>query len=394
VKRLLVLLIVLAGGVAAAAFLVPSDAATVNGTSISRDTLQSDVSAIADSAYYQCYLNSQEYISSQGTEELPPVVGAGTGQYVGDHPTATSAFTASYLSTEIGHQLVLQVADERHVTVSAAQLATARTDLTNQISGVMTEILSTQQGQNVTFGCSLTGQAVTGKQVLDSMPASFVDAQVQFVATATVLQEDLSGVGSSDADLQNYFTAHQAEFDTVCLTAAGFSSETAAQEAAAEVAFGTPFATVAASANGGPQGCHLLPQFEAELPSDAGLGTLATGAVSAPLNLNSTYALVEITKRTPSSFSQAKAAVANAVQQKGAGAIQKALTADERRSSVSVNPQYGVWASVNASVLTPLTPDPTNVLNATANEGRTAPASASGAASSGAGLGSTAPSSG
>jgi hypothetical protein len=384
----------MAGGVAAAAFLVPSDAATVNGASISQDTLHSDVNAIASSAYYQCYLNSQEYISSQGTQELPPVVGAGTGQDVGDHPTATAAFTSNYLSTEIAHQLVYEVADQRHVTVTPAQLVTARADLTNQVSGIMTEILQTQQGQDVTYGCSLTGQPITGKQVLDSMPASFVDAQVQFVATATVLQEDMSGVGSSDADLETYFNAHTSQFDTVCITAAGFTSETAAQEAAAQVAFGTPFATVAASANGGPQGCHLLPQFEAELPSDAGLGTLATGAISDPINLNSSYALVQITKRTPSTFLEAKSAVANAAEQKGAGAIQKALTADERHSSVSVNPQYGVWTSVNASVATPLTPDPSWVLNAAANEGRTAPASASGSAASGAGLGASSPSSG
>jgi hypothetical protein len=86
--------------------------------------------------------------------------------------------------------------------------------------------------------------------------------------------------------------------------------------------------------------------------------------------------------------------VANAVQQKGAGAIQKALTAAERRSSVSVNPQYGVWASVNASVLTPLTPDPSDVLNVSANEARSAPASVSGSAASGAGAGSSTSSSG
>ena len=62
--------------------------------------------AIAGSADYQCYLNSQEYLSSSGSEQLPPVVGAGTGQNAGDHPTATSAFVANYLETEIGHQLV------------------------------------------------------------------------------------------------------------------------------------------------------------------------------------------------------------------------------------------------------------------------------------------------
>ena len=69
-KRFLVLLVVLAGGVAAAAFTVPSNAATVNGTSISQQDLNSDVNAIAHSTYYQCYLNSQEYLSSEGSQEL------------------------------------------------------------------------------------------------------------------------------------------------------------------------------------------------------------------------------------------------------------------------------------------------------------------------------------
>ena len=55
-----------------------------------------------------------------------PSTGAGTGQYAGDHPTATTAFVANYLETKIGHQLVLQLAAERHVTVTQAELATAR----------------------------------------------------------------------------------------------------------------------------------------------------------------------------------------------------------------------------------------------------------------------------
>ena len=383
-KRLIVLLIVLAGGVAAAALSIPSNAATVNGSTISQQDLNSDVNAINGSAYYQCYLNSQSYLSSNGSQQLAPVTGAGTGQYAGDHPTATTAFVANYLETKIGHQLVLQLADERHVTVTQADLATARNNLTTQISEVMSEILQTQQGQDVRYGCSLTGQALTGKQVLDSLPASFVDEQVQFVATATALQEDLAGVGSSAADLQKYFTAHSAKFDTACLTAAVFSSETAAQDAAAQVAYGTPFGTVASntsSSGGGALGCDVLSDLESKLPSDAGLGSLAIGDVSAPVNDNGMYLLLQITSRTPTPYSKAKQAVANAVQVAGSAATQKALTADERKSSVSVNPQYGVWVPVNASVLTPFTPEPADVLNAAANVGRTAPASASSAAS-------------
>ncbi len=79
-KRFLVLLLVLVAGVVAAALAVPSNAATVNGSAISQDSLNSEVHAIAASVPYQCYLNSQAYLTSNGTSGLPPVVGAGTGR--------------------------------------------------------------------------------------------------------------------------------------------------------------------------------------------------------------------------------------------------------------------------------------------------------------------------
>ena len=66
-KRLIVLLIVLAGGLAAAAFAVPSNAATVNGAAISQDQVNSDLSAIASSQDYQCFLNAEEF----GRDERP-----------------------------------------------------------------------------------------------------------------------------------------------------------------------------------------------------------------------------------------------------------------------------------------------------------------------------------
>ena len=389
-KRFLVLLVVLAGGLAWAAFSVPSNAATVNGSAISQQDLNSEVSAIANSAYYQCYLNSEEYLSSEGSEQSPPVLGAGTGQYAGDHPTATSAFVASYLETDIGHELLLQLANERNVKVTQSDLVTARANLTGQITEVMSEILQTQEGQNIQYSCSLTGQALTGQQVLDSMPASFVDQQVQFVAQASALEEDLAGVGSSDTDLQHYFSAHSAQFDTACLTAAVFSSESAAQAGAAQVASGTPFATVAAgtsASGGGALGCDVLSDLITKLPSDADLKNLATGVVSAPVDDNGTYVLLEITSRTPTAYSKAKTAVENAVQQAGTTVTRSALASVERRSSVSVNPQYGVWVPVSAAVLTPFSPDPSDILNPSANvPAAPAVSSTAGSAASGAGV--------
>ena len=87
------------------------------------------MSAIAGSPSYQCYLNSETYLSSGGSQQLPAVAGAGQGQNAGDHPTANSAFVANYLDTEIGHQIVLQVADARQVMVTPQQLADARATL-------------------------------------------------------------------------------------------------------------------------------------------------------------------------------------------------------------------------------------------------------------------------
>ncbi len=205
----------------------------------------------------------------------------------------------------------------------------------------MSEILQTQQGQDVRYGCSLTGQAITGQQVLDTLPASFVDEQVQFVATATALQEDLAGVGSSDADLQNYFAAHSAQFDTVCLTAAVFSSETAAEAGAPEVASGTPFATVAASTSSRAAGhtaatscptwwrsCRRTPIWRAWPPAPSRPPSTTTGPTCCSRSPRGRRRRTARRRRRWS----------NAVQQAGSTATQKALTADERRSSVSVEP--------------------------------------------------------
>jgi hypothetical protein len=230
VKWLLVLLVFLGGGVAWAAFAVPTNAAVVNGSAISQESLNSDVHAIAGSAEYQCYLNAEDYLSSNGsaTSGLPPVNGAGMGQSEGDNPTATSAFVATYLDTVIGHELVEQLAAKHNVTVDSAQLADARASLTSQITGVMQQVAQTAQGQNPKFSCGAVSP-LTGQQVLASLPSWFVDGQVQFVATASALQEDLAGVGSSEANLQSYYERHHAQFDTVCFNAAEYTDQASAR---------------------------------------------------------------------------------------------------------------------------------------------------------------------
>lgn len=361
-KRLLVLLVLLAGGLTAAASSVPSNAAVVNGTAISQQTLNADVSAIAGSPDYQCYLNSETALASSGQTQLPPVTGAGKGQG-GQTATATTAFVASYLDTEVGHQLVLQLADRRGIAITQTQLTDAGAAYQSEITSVMAQ---SAQSQDPRYTCGAV-QPLTGERVLSTLPVSFVDEQVQFLATVEALQEDLSGIGSSAMDLRGYFEQHRSDFDTACWTAAVYSSETAANAALAQTQK-TPFSQLAVQANGGPQGCALLPDIAAKLPSSLNLDQLAVGTVSFPIDLgNGEYALVQVTKRSPSSYDAAKDAVAQIVVQKGATRAQTVIQAAERRAAVSVDPRYGVWVPGTAQVFTPFVPEPSDVLNAGAN---------------------------
>ena len=367
-KRLILLLVLLAGGLAWAALAVPTNAAVVNGTTISQQQLNSDVSAIAASDDYQCYLNSQQYLESNGESALPPVTGAGTGQDNSTNLTATTAFVSTYLDTDIGDTIILQLGAEHHVTVSQADLDSARQNFESHISGVMQEVGQTAEGENPKFSCGLTGTSLSGAQVLATMPASFVDQQVQVYATAAVLQEDLAGIGASNADLQRYFSEHESDFDTACFTVGVYSTEQAAQEAAAAVAFGQSFSTLAAATTGGgPQGCEVLYGVSSQLGSDAHLDTLAVNAVSQPISYNGSYLLVQITKLTPNDFDKVTTYVQGAVEAAGSADTSKAIQAKEKRSEVSVDPRYGKWVSDVAQILTPFTPESSDVPNATAN---------------------------
>lgn len=372
-KWLLALLVLLGGGVAWAAFAVPTNAAVVNGSAISQASLNSEVNAIAGSAEYQCYLNSQAYLSSNGQSTLPPVAGAGKGQNEGDNPTANSAFVATYLDTVIGHELVDQLAAKHNVTVNTAQLADARSSLENQITGVMQQVAQTAQGQNPQFSCGAVSRPLTGQQVLGSVPSWFVDQQVQFVATASALQEDLAGVGSSDVNLQGYYEKHRAQFDTVCFNAAEYSDQASAQAAQAAVNFGTPFSQVASSATqSGTIPCTELVAVAGELgTSISTLDGIAVGQASAPISVNGNYIVLELSKRTPTPYATAKPIVSQAVQEVGATATQSAITKAERRATVSVDPRYGTWVPVSSSVFTPFTPEKSDVLNAPANQATT-----------------------
>jgi hypothetical protein len=382
VKRLLVLLIVVAGGLAAASFAVPSNAATVNGVAISQSQINSDVTAIAASPAYQCFLDAEEFVGTEGQEAaLPAVAGTGLGSD-GTLTTATTAFTSAYLDTVIGHQLVESMAAQRGITLSKAQLAAGHTGLSDQITSTFSQAANLQQQTEAEVCGSSSGSFPTAAQVIKSMPTSFVSSAARFGATVSVLEEDLSGVGSTSADLERYYDARKSTYDSVCITVAPYQTLADAQAGAAKVASGTPFATVATAAQGGQDGCPLLAEVTASVPSSADLSTLPLNTVSTPIDENGTYLLLEFTSRNATPFAQAKSVVQDEIEAKGATKANDAVEKSEKVASVSVDPRYGKWVPSEAHVVTPVAPLPADVLNVDANSGETVPTAGASSSSS------------
>jgi hypothetical protein len=234
----------------------------------------------------------------------------------------------------------------------------------------MAQVARTAQGQNPRFSCGAVTKPLTGQQVLASLPASFVDSQVEFVATASALQEDLAGVGSREGDLVSYYERHRSEFDTVCFNAAEYTSAAAANQAQAAIDFGTPFSQIAGQATqAGTITCNALVAVAGEVGVDLSkLQDIKVGKASAPISVNGNYIVLELSRRTPTPYASAKSVVSQAVQEAGAQATQVAITAAERRSTVTIDPRYGTWHAATARVLTPFTPEASDVLNASANE--------------------------
>jgi hypothetical protein len=362
VKRLIVLLIVMAGGLAAAAFVVPTNAASVNGVSIGQQQVDSDLNAIAGSAHYQCFLNAEQAVATDGESSLSVSGTVPIGE-AGSHPTVTAAFAANYVNTAIAHQVVFSLAEARHLSVTTGALVAARQELTSQTNGILSEVTGSK------FACTSGSGALTAKEVLASMPSSFVDANVRFDATVNVLEDDLAGVGSTEADFQRYYANHAADFDKACFTVGAYSSESEAEAAVAQVTSGTPFSTVVASASGGQSSgkCYILSAVAASLPAGSNLETLPLDTVSSPIADGSSYILVEITARTPTSYAAARSAVENAVQDAGATKASTTIEAAEKNADITVDSRYGRWSATSAEVLPPSSPAKVDVLNPSVN---------------------------
>jgi hypothetical protein len=358
-KRTLVLVLVVAvvaAGVAIAAVTVSSNAAVVNGTAISRQQLNSDLAAIAQSQSYQCYVRLQGLVETG--QAPPPLHGTGGGKDATNGQTATpvaysSSFAGFWLNQMIYTELLTQLNARRGVELTSYDLQRGHAALERQ----MNQVLNAGQQSGVICG----GSAST---VLSTLPASFVDRLAERQAAQIAYILDSEGTRLSPAAVARYFDNHRHAFDTVCVVVLPLQSASQASQVTAAVAAGTPFATLAQNAGGGST-CG-----SAALSTPlAAAARLKPGEISAPITYGQSVLLLQLTAIHPASLSSSTDDVVQAMVGKGGAGASANVARAQRESHVDVDPRYGHWVAAPAfTVFPPTSPPASSLLCPSAND--------------------------
>jgi hypothetical protein len=353
VKRLVALIAAVAAVVAAAAFTVPSNAGSVNGSQVSQQTLNENLSAIARSEGFQCYLYASEALAGTTQSGNFPIEGIGVPAGSTNPSTFNASFTRYWLSELLNDQLVAGVVADEHLTVTPASRAIGRVVLGQQIDSVL------QSAQSSGISCPATSSAI-----LASLPTTFTDQLVQAVAEQDLLLSHAAGYSLATGGLTRYYTLHRTDFTKLCFSYVLFTSSADAAAAQAKVAAGAAFTSVGTVT---PIGCGLRTTATSELPS--GVATLPVGQVSSAASLgNGQYALFEMTSQQASVFTAVRATVETAILRAGETKAAVTLRAAAKRAQVTADPRYGRVTPGSIALLPPASPAEPFVLNPSANQ--------------------------
>lgn len=352
--------------VAASACNVGPPAATVDGAGISRAALNDQLTVLARSPAAGCVFAA----------EFAPGVASigGAGQ-----STVTAAVASAELDNLVVENLLQQDLRRHGVTVTSADIAAARQDLSVDVDRAL---VNDSQSGSVPPPCSL----LTTNPVSE-LPEPFGSDVTRFLALQEQFRAMVAHVDISAAAVHAYYTAHPSDFEEACLNLVVADTQAAAQAIQAAVAGGQNIA-VAASGPGAntqitPPGGQLSCQLPTVISSTFGSGDAAliyaatTGQVLAPMawtdpTTGTGYWLVVQIRQ----LSQApESAVASQIRQQllasTSTAAQTALQSLIKGAHVQVDPRYGTWRP-SVGLVPPALPPSGDVLNPTANQGSVA----------------------
>lgn len=282
-----------------------SDAATVNGSAISKSSLEEELRSIA---------SNDKFIKLVESEK--PVRGARKG-------TFDAAFTAQVLTRQITFKLISNEVNRRKLPITAADLAAARASAAKQVQG---------------------------EDILNGFPKAYQDVLVRRSAEVNALSASLlAGGGSPDAAARAYYDAHQNEFQQACVSVIRVDSDDKANQLKARLDAGEDFGAIAkaestdtlSAGRNGEVGCNITTDNQLSAEYSAVVFSQPVGTPSAPVKTPFGTLIVKVTSRTTPPFEQVSAqardkAVAAAQQPLNAW-YQDAVT----KAKVKIDAKYG-----------------------------------------------------
>ena len=337
-KRLLGLAaVVIVAGVAATGCNVAPRAASVNGSTISIGSLNSQLSALDTTQAGQCLLEAQtgQTIQTTGT--------GGTGTY-------DMGFADAILQNQVSNTLAAQLASSKGLTITTAGLATAQTDFEALLGGEISQAAQlASQSQTASYCVSSAGQALTASAVLGAIPPALRQQYIRNNAVDQLLLAD--GAGITPAQILAFYKANQSLYTTACVSVIVTDTVAHANQYLAQINGGAPFASVAKASSldtqsapsGGSLGCAFT---VASIERALSITSIPAGIIG-PIQDPSTgaYELYQVTNQTVVPLTQAVGDITQRLQQSTANGnrVSKEILAFARRSDVYVNPQYGTW---------------------------------------------------
>lgn len=374
-KRLLIFLGAVAAAVVLAGVFLPSNAATVGGTSITRQALDSDLSAIASSHDYTCFLSEERQLSSGSSA---PVLGAGTASAKGG--VYDSRFVDNWLGTMITDDVIARQVAGHGLRVTSSDLSLAKSALERRMTDVLD--LYARDEEQSTAGCGETGSAV-----LSSLPGWFRTEQVRDEADQALLDARAAGSGLSAGAISAYFTRHRASFDKDCLDIVVVETPSEASQVEAALAKGTSFAdeakaaslTQTSASDGGSVGCGFL---EGTFLGTA-VGKLAVGDVTPPVSGEGYYWVAKLASRSAVALATVRSTVVTAILTAGETRANTELSAALRSSQIGVDPRYGTTSPHSLTLVLPAPSPPSSAqISTAANRPAPTPTAASSSAAS------------
>ena len=365
-RRLLPLLAVGALAASATACDLSPPAVTVGGVSVSRSTLDTQLSAVAGSEAAQCALSA---LSEQNGASVPDVKGAGAN-------TVSTAFAAFELTGLVRQSLEQRALAARGASVDVADVAAARGDYEN-------ELIAASSSQPA---CSISGTDLVAR-----LPSAFLAEQARLLAFDEKVEQVLGHVDVSTAALHRIYDASPGQFTEQCVDLIVANDQASAQTLHDQIAAGTSFATAAGSpqANtaegppGGQEPCVYPSTIAAQLGSAVAtvINGLAVGQVAAPQALSTTnpttgqattiWLVLGLRQHQLQPFAAIEAGLRYQQLQSHLSTLDAVLTREAHGTRIDLDPRYGTWSARGG--VTPPTPPPASfVLNPSAAQGTSA----------------------